>query len=84
MNVYKRETKSGFKSFLIWTISISAFIAICIFMFPEMKGKMDSVSEIFASMGSFSAAFGMGQYVSQGGLSGPFPGPTSSRRRAGI
>ena len=59
MNVYKRETKSGFKSFLIWTISISAFIAICIFMFPEMKGKMDSVSEIFASMGSFSAAFGM-------------------------
>ncbi len=59
MNVYKRELKSGIKSFLIWTISVSAFIAICVFMFPEMKGKMDSVSGIFASMGAFSSAFGM-------------------------
>ena len=59
MNVYKRELKSGIKSFLIWTISIAAFIAICIGMFPEMKGKMDSVSDIFASMGAFSSAFGM-------------------------
>ena len=59
MNVYKRELKSGMKSFLIWTISVSAFIAVCVFMFPEMKGKMDSVSDIFASMGAFSSAFGM-------------------------
>ena len=59
MNVYKRELKSGIKSILIWTISVSAFIAICVFMFPEMKGKMDSVSDIFASMGAFSSAFGM-------------------------
>ena len=53
MNVYKRELKSGIKSFLIWTISIAVFIAICRGMFPEMKGKMDSVSDIFASMGAF-------------------------------
>jgi len=34
-------------------------IVICLLMFPEMKGEMDSVSDIFASMGSFTAAFGM-------------------------
>ena len=28
-------------------------------MFPEMKNQMNEVSEIFASMGSFSQAFGM-------------------------
>lgn len=28
-------------------------------MFPEMKGEMDSVSDMFASMGSFTEAFGM-------------------------
>lgn len=59
MNVYKREMKSGIKSFLIWTLVISAFIAVCVFMFPQMKGKMDSISDIFASMGAFSSAFGM-------------------------
>ncbi|MGN1189092.1 MAG: ABC transporter permease subunit [Candidatus Ornithospirochaeta sp.] len=59
MNVYKRELKAGMKGFWIWTLSVAAFIAICIFMFPEMKGNVESVSELFASMGAFSSAFGM-------------------------
>ena len=59
MNVFKREIKAGIKSFLVWTISVSAFISVCVFMFPQMEGKMDSVSDIFASMGAFSSAFGM-------------------------
>ena len=36
MNIYMRELKSGIKSFLIWTFSIGAMVAICIFMYPEM------------------------------------------------
>ena len=28
-------------------------------MFPEMKGEMDGISDMFASMGSFTEAFGM-------------------------
>ena len=59
MNVFKREIKAGIKNFLVWTISVSAFISVCVFMFPQMEGKMDSVSDIFASMGAFSSAFGM-------------------------
>ncbi|MGM9664351.1 MAG: ABC transporter permease subunit, partial [Eubacteriales bacterium] len=29
------------------------------FLFPEMKGQMDGINDIFASMGSFTEAFGM-------------------------
>ena len=59
MTLVKHELRQGKISFLIWTASIGFFLAICIFMFPEMKGQMDSVSDVFASMGSFTAAFGM-------------------------
>lgn len=59
MTIVKHELRQGKMAFFIWTASIGFLIAICIFLFPEMKGEMDSVSDMFASMGSFTAAFGM-------------------------
>ncbi|MGI6279366.1 MAG: ABC transporter permease subunit [Acutalibacteraceae bacterium] len=59
MSILKHELKQGSRSFIIWTASISFFLIICILMFPEIKGEMEGISEMFASMGSFSAAFGM-------------------------
>lgn len=59
MTIFKHELKQGGKALAVWTVSIGFLFAICIFLFPEMKGEMDGVSEIFASMGSFTAAFGM-------------------------
>ena len=59
MTLPKHELKQGFKTLAIWTASIGFLIAICLFLFPEMKGEMDNVSDMFASMGSFTAAFGM-------------------------
>ena len=59
MTLVKHELRQGKTSFLIWTASIGFLLAICIFLFPEMKGQMDSVNDIFASMGSFTEAFGM-------------------------
>lgn len=59
MTLVKHELRQGRNSLMIWTGAIGFFIAVCIFMFPEMKGEMDEVSEMFASMGSFTAAFGM-------------------------
>ena len=59
MTLVKHELKQGKTSFLIWTVSIGFLLAICVFLFPEMKGQMDGISERFASMGSFTAAFGM-------------------------
>lgn len=59
MILVKHELKQGKISFFIWTASIGFLLAICVFLFPEMKGQMESVSDVFASMGSFTDAFGM-------------------------
>lgn len=59
MTLVRHELKQGKTSFMIWTASIGFLLATCIFLFPEMKGQMDSVNNMFASMGSFTEAFGM-------------------------
>ena len=61
MTLVKHELRQGKLSLAIWTISIGIFIALCVFMYPEMQGEMEGVSELFASMGMFSTAFGMDQ-----------------------
>lgn len=61
MTLIRHELRQGWKSLLIWTISIGFFIVICIFMYPEMESEMEGVNEMFSSMGSFTAAFGMDQ-----------------------
>ena len=59
MTIVKHELRQGRTAFLLWTGSIGFLLAVCIFLFPEMKGQMDSVSSLFSSMGAFTAAFGM-------------------------
>ena len=59
MTLTRHELRQGKISFLIWTAAIGFLLAVCIFLFPEMKGQMEGVSDLFGSMGSFSDAFGM-------------------------
>ena len=59
MTIVKHELRQGNISFWIWTASIGFLIAICVFLLTEMKGQMVEVNDVFASMGSFTAAFGM-------------------------
>lgn len=59
MTLVKHELRQGKTAFLIWTTSIGFLLVICIFLFPEMKGQMEGVDDMFASMGSFTEAFGM-------------------------
>ena len=59
MTLVKHELRQGKTSFFIWTASIGCLLAICVFLFPEMKGQMNGVNDMFASMGSFTEAFGM-------------------------
>lgn len=59
MTLIKHELRQGWKSLMIWTISIGFFIAICVFMYPEMESEMEGVNDMFSSMGAFTAAFGM-------------------------
>lgn len=59
MTLIKHELRQGWKSLIIWTISIGFFVAICVFMYPEMESEMEGVNDMFSSMGAFTAAFGM-------------------------
>ena len=59
MTVFKHEWRSGRIAFWVWTGAIASLLFICLMMFPEMKGEMESVSRMFAAMGAFTAAFGM-------------------------
>ena len=59
MTLVKHELKQGKILFMIWTAAIGFLLVICVFLFPEMKGHMESVNDVFASMGSFTEAFGM-------------------------
>ena len=59
MTILKHELRRGRLPFLIWTGAVGALLAICVFLFPEMKGEMEEMNDMFASMGSFTAAFGM-------------------------
>ncbi|MBO7452445.1 MAG: ABC transporter permease subunit [Clostridiales bacterium] len=61
MTIFKQEIKSQKLAIIIWSLSIGLLIAMCVFMYPDMKSEMDDVNEIFSSMGNFTSAFGMDQ-----------------------
>lgn len=59
MTIFKHEIRQGRNSLIIWTAVIAFMLGVCIFVYPEMSKQMDGISEAFANMGGFSAAFGM-------------------------
>ena len=69
MTLWRHEWRQGRISLLVWTAAISFLIGICVLMFPQMQGQMQQAGEMFASMGSFTEAFGMDE-IDFGTLSG--------------
>ena len=69
MTLVRHELKQSRISLIVWTLSIASLLAVCVFLYPSMKNEIDAVSEMFSSMGSFTAAFGMDK-VSFGTLTG--------------
>lgn len=59
MTIIRHELKQGRTNFLVWTFSIAFMLTVCVFLYPEMEGQLEGVNDIFSSMGSFTAAFGM-------------------------
>ncbi len=59
MTVYASDMKRNTRSLIIWTLSVSAMIMMCIAMFPGMKTETEKMGNMFSNMGSFTAAFGM-------------------------
>lgn len=61
MTILRHEMKRSRVSLGIWTAAIAFMLGICVLIYPEMAGQMTQVTDIFADMGSFTAAFGMDQ-----------------------
>ncbi|MGN1346490.1 MAG: ABC transporter permease subunit [Eubacteriales bacterium] len=59
MTIFFHELRQGRKQLVTWAGAIGFLMLVCVMLFPEMKGEMADVSTMFASMGSFTAAFGM-------------------------
>lgn len=59
MTVFKKEMRQGVISLFIWTAVTAFMMILCIFLFPEMKGQMNDVNDLFSNMGGFTEAFGM-------------------------
>ena len=59
MTVFAKELRSGWVSLLVWSAVIGGFLAVCVGLYPSMEGGMGDMSVLFASMGQFSAAFGL-------------------------
>ena len=45
MTLIKHELRQSRTSFAVWTASIAFLLIVCVFLFPEMKGEMDSVRD---------------------------------------
>ena len=61
MTLFFHEMKRAKWSTAIWTAVITFMLMICVVIYPEMKPQMSQMTDLFADMGSFTAAFGMDQ-----------------------
>lgn len=59
MTIFKHELRQGRVAFWIWTGVIGVMLSVCVFLYTEVRGEMDAVTELFSSFGTFTAAFGM-------------------------
>lgn len=59
MTLFLHELKINRTGFIVWFAGVAAFCAGCICMFPFVEESMGDMSDAFAAMGEFSAAFGM-------------------------
>lgn len=59
MTLFCHELRQGRLSLAVWTLCIGFFVLVCVLMYPEFEGQMEEMGAMFASMGGFTAAFGM-------------------------
>ena len=71
MTIIKLELIRGRTSLIIWSLAIAFVLGLCIVIYPQMSEQMGDISSAFASMGDFSAAFGMDR-INYGEFNGYF------------
>ena len=61
MTIFVHEMKQNTKMLLIWGITTSALIFVCMLLFPQLQSSMQEVTKAYSSMGALTEAFGMDQ-----------------------
>lgn len=59
MTIIRHELKQHQLMFWIWCAAICGMTLMIILMFPDFRDQADSLNDMFANMGDFTAAFGM-------------------------
>ncbi len=59
MTLFLHEWKQNSKMFLIWTAVVAGMTLVFMMIYPQMAGQVEEMTDIYANLGSFSAAFGM-------------------------
>ena len=57
--LFLHEIKRNKLSLIIWSAALAWMLAVCVFIYPEMRTQMGDLSAMFSDMGAFSDAFGM-------------------------
>ncbi|MBQ9535769.1 MAG: ABC transporter permease subunit [Clostridia bacterium] len=71
MTVFFHELRRNRLSLAVWAAAIAFMLGISVLIYPQMTAQMAEINEVFADMGSFTAAFGMDK-VSFGEFGGYF------------
>ncbi len=61
MTLFLHELRRSRLSLAVWSAVIAFMLGVCVLIYPEMSAQMGEISDMFADMGAFSAAFGMDQ-----------------------
>ena len=59
MTILLHELRRNRISLAVWTGVISFMLGVTAMIYPEMKSQMGEMTDMFANMGDFTAAFGM-------------------------
>ena len=59
MVLFRHELRQNRLSLILWSAILSFMLGVCVAIYPEMASQMGDISDMFANMGNFSAAFGL-------------------------
>ncbi len=59
MILLKHELKQGFKTLLIWSLSVAFICAGCIWLYKSVANQISETAKLYANMGDVAKAFGM-------------------------
>lgn len=58
MTIFRHEIRRNLKSQIIWALSISVFIVVCLLLYPKVEKNMNLMNSLLNGLNIFGAAIG--------------------------